>query len=255
MRTKRPRWLDVSVAIAVLPIAVAALRILLYSGGDPVLMKVLVDTLDIPTLILGTLLPLLPALLWLPLQPLILDASLARQLLGGKSRTLWIILVLVLVLIYLLIGPWPSTIEMLRNCVIGAATGAAIAYCWYVFKERRAGHRWLTALRVRLGWGVAPPVGRPIHVLIIPLVVLAAVFAMPLGMWLPLERVTTGSTPVLAYVLQNENDWATLMEEDKTVLRVPATSITERAICDQGEYESLITTWTGGAKTTPSVCD
>lgn len=87
-----------------------------------------------------------------------------------------------------------------------------------------------------------------------PLVVLAVIFAVPGGMWLPLERVTIGFSEVVAYVLENENGWATLMEEDKTIMRAPATAITERVVCDQGEYQSLLTIWAGGSEPTPQSC-
>jgi hypothetical protein len=44
----RGLWADFGVLAAVLPIGLAALRIVVYSGGDPTLMRVLIQTLNRP---------------------------------------------------------------------------------------------------------------------------------------------------------------------------------------------------------------
>lgn len=221
----------------------AALRIVLYSGGDPVLMKVLVETLDVTTLLLGTLLPLLPVLFWLALQPLIADASLARQLLekGVPRRRWWLGLVLLLAAFYLLVGPWPSTIQGFGYLALAMLAGALTVSLVAVIRARRAGVSWRDAVRIRLTWGRSPVVGDVSHLLLVPVLMVVLVFAMPQGFWLPRESITADGEAVTGYTLQSKDGWTTIMTEERAVVRYPSASVTVREVCDQGEYKSLMT--------------
>lgn len=252
----RPRWLDFGLLIAVVPIVLAAARIVLYSGGDPVLMRVLIETLNVTTLLLGTILPMLPLLFWLALQPLIADASLTRQLLTKRapSRNWWLLLLIAFPALYVLVGPWPDSLRGLAYLAGALALGACTVWVFGVLRERRRGARWRHALRVRLTWGRGPVTGDAAHVLIVPVVLLLVIFAVPRGFWLPLESVTVDSQEVRGYVLQVEDGWATVLTEDRGVERYPAASMTARDICDQGEYESLITVIAGGTAPPASGC-
>ncbi|TQJ30132.1 hypothetical protein [Microbacterium sp. SLBN-146] len=254
-KVARSRWLDVGVLVAVLPVAMAALRIVLYSGGDPVLMRVLIETLDVPTLLLGTLLPLLPLLFWLALQPLITDAPLTRQLLRrtAPNRNWWLVLIIALPLLYVLVGPWPDTIETILWFGGALALGALTVWGVGVFRWRRAGHPWRTALRVRVTIA-SQPLGSVTHLLLVSVVLIVVIFAMPRGFWLPLESITADGADLTGYVLQSEDGWTTVMTEGRAIERFPAASVTSRTVCDQGEYESLITVLVGGTAPLSSPC-
>lgn len=239
----RPRWLDFGILIATVPMALAALRIVLYSGGDPALMRVLVETLDVTTLLLGTILPILPALFWLAIQPLVVDMSLARQLLekGAPRRKWWIGLALTLILFYLLVGPWPETIQTFGHVLIGLAAAVVLVSAIALIRGRKSGLSWREAAKFRLHWRRDATLGKASHLLIAPVVVIGVILAMPEGFWLPRESITTAEQTTTGYVLETKEGWATVMTEERTILRIPAPSITARLVCDQGEYTSLIT--------------
>lgn len=255
-KAARSRWLDVGVLVAVLPVAMAALRIVLFSGGDPVLMRVLVETLDVPTLLLGTLLPLLPILFWLALQPLIMDAPLTRQLIqrNAPNRNWWLVLVIALPVLYLLLGPWPNTLETILWLCGAFALGALTVWALGVWLWRRAGHPWGKSLRSARVTLASNPVGSVAHVLLVPALLVVFIFAMPKAFWLPLESITADGSGLTGYVLQSEDGWTTVMTEDRAIERYPAAAVTSRTVCDQGEYESLITIISGGTAAHSSPC-
>jgi len=211
------------------------------------MMKVLVETLDLQTLLLGTLLPLIPALGWVALQPLIFDVALARELVGKTSpgRGLWITSIVVLVFAYLLLGPWPGTIYTVLLLGGGFALGAAVIYVLGVARALRAGAALHASIRTRLQFADSRPIGRTWHVVALPLIAVAVIFVVPGQMWLPLEKVVTADDTTTAYVLQDEGGWATLLNENRTVSRVQSSTITSRTICEQAQYESLLTIWSG----------
>jgi hypothetical protein len=254
-RTPRNRWLDTALLIALLPVTVAAVRIVLYSGGDPTLMRVLIETLDVTTLLLGTLLPIFPVALWLAFQPLLTDLPLARKLLTQKHpyRNWWLILIVALPVLYVLVGPWPTALTTLGWVVGAAAVGALSGWIIGVIRTHASGRTWRDSLRVRLTWG--DPVGSVSRLLIVPIVMIAVIFAVPRGFWLPLESVTAEDNQVTGYVLQTEDGWTTVMTEDRAVHRYPADAVTARTICDQGEYTSLITLIAGGSPPPASHCE
>lgn len=251
----RTRWLDAALLIALLPVTVAAVRIVLYSGGDPTLMRVLIETLDVTTLLLGTLLPMFPLALWVVVQPLIMDLPLARKLLTQKHpyRIWWLVLIIALPVLYVLVGPWPDALRTIGWVAIGLLIGTLALWIVGVVQTRASGRTWRASFRVRVGIGTTPLNGmKPL--LIAPIVLAVAILVIPRGFWLPLESVTTDSGQITGYVLQTENDWATVMTEDRAILRYPADSVEARVVCDQGQYTSLITLIAGGNPPASSTC-
>ena len=85
------RWLDVGIILAVAPIVVASLRVVIFTGGDPVLTQVLIENLDVRTLLLGSFFSILPAMAMVASSFLMVEKSLAGRLLGGdkKGRRRW----------------------------------------------------------------------------------------------------------------------------------------------------------------------
>lgn len=254
-RRTKSGWLNLGVAAAALPVAIAAFRILFYSGGDPVLMKVLVETLDVQTLILGTFLPLLPVLAWAMFQPLISNWSVVETLVGKtkRGRVRGFLLASALTALYLLLGSWPDSGRLIAYLFVGSLLGLAIARGFIVIGQRRAGQSWRKAFRTRVVRGdtfLELP-----HLLIAPILVLGLVLVAPTNMWLPLEDLTVGNDRLQAYVLQNEGGWMTLLEDGRDIRRVESEVVTERVVCDQGDYESLLLIWTGRTNLNPLACD
>jgi hypothetical protein len=252
----RGLWADFGVLAAVLPIGLAALRIVVYSGGDPTLMRVLIQTLNITTLLLGTVLPVLPMLFLLALQPLIADMSLARTLVsrGASRRRWWLLLILVLPVLYLLVGPWPTTLRTFGYGAGALALGVIVVWIIGVHRARRSHAPWRQALKVRVTFAKLPPVGRSSHVFLAPVFVVAVVLFMPQGSWLPLESIQVDQKQVDGYVLQIEDWWATLLTKDRVVERYPADLVTDRQVCDQGNYRSLATMISGVSGTVRTAC-
>ncbi len=241
--------MDVGVIVVIAPVTLAALRLLFFSGGDPVLLRVLISTLDVPTVVLGTLLPTMPVLLWALIQPFNQDPGTIEKALGGGRRARWLrrLLLFLVMAIYLAIGPWPTTAWAVGAVVAGAVLVALIWWVVSIVINRRAGRRWAVALRPP-AHGEYVSNGFPrwlIFALSAPLLV---VLVFPTGFWLPQEVITLKGDPaqrVSGYVLEQDSGWVTFLKSDREVLVVRAQAIEARDVCDQSRYDSLITLLAG----------
>lgn len=255
-KNQRSKWLDFGILLASVPILLASLRILIFSGGDPVLMKVLVETLDIQTLLLGTVLPVLPMVLVPILQPLIYDGGMARKLMGteSKQRLWWFLAVAILVSLFVLLGPYPSALRTVRNLTIAILAGVLSTYVLFSIRALIKKESLKGVLRSRFYWGSESSIFRPIHLLMGPVVFLTVVFAQPSTMWLPLEQMVVKGQSHNGYVLEESGNWVTMLGKDKSVMRAPSASISKRVVCDQGKHTSLLIIWFGDGDASVPKC-
>lgn len=119
--------------------------------------------------------------------------------------------------------------------------GVFVAYVAEIFIWKRAGKSWRDSLRFRVTLRGGPSVGNLRHMVLIPIVVLVVLMATPKGFWLPLEKIKVDNSHATGYILQSKDGWSTFMSEDRALYRFPTDAVTERQICGQGEYLSLVT--------------
>ncbi|WP_029151241.1 hypothetical protein [Microbacterium indicum] len=235
-------WTHAAILIAILPVVVAAIRVMLYSGGDPVVMKTLVETLNILTLLLGTFLPLLPLLVYFAFQMLMARTpAFNAAIRTAKGR----LALFAGAAFWLLLGPFPATVWLVGAVVFGLVTGWLLLR--YVKPWRRL-HEWMAP-----GPGKTPPTS-PAYITTI--VLLVTLLVVPQGMWLPLERVTrSGSADQFVYVLKDAEGWTTTITNNRSIDVFKSSEVTARVVCDQGQYASILTMMTGADPDTRDKCE
>lgn len=251
----RPRWVDVGVILAVTPILLAAIRVLLFSGGDPALFRVLVQTLNVPTVLLGTAIAILPVA---ALYPLVWFATEPSALLHF-ARAPWFgfafLAYVGVVLAYVTLGPWPAAGWM----ALLAAT-AFIAF-WLLRRFRhglRVYRRGLTlgsAFRAPTPMTVRPPTEAWKSSAWVLVGTLALGLVGLQSMWLPMEKIalTTGDE-MTGFVLEEKTEWTTVLTDQRAVYRIATDTVDARTVCDQGEFASLVMNWARSAPEDPPTC-
>lgn len=100
-------------------------------------------------------------------------------------------------------------------------------------RERKADRR---AKRERLRTRLSRYIPRTRSFLWLPPFVVFLVLTLSSQMWLPPELVNVGSRRVVAYVVDVEGSWTTLLREsDRSIVRVSAELVTGREICELEE--------------------
>ncbi|MDO8120647.1 hypothetical protein Q6346_04880 [Isoptericola sp. b490] len=202
----------------VLPIAIAAVRLLAYSAGDGALLLALVQTLNVTALVFGSILPSLGVIVVYAAWALILSPASVPSV-SPKARGPVINALAVATLVLL----WSTTFMTIG---VGAVMiGFALATRWL---DRRLAKRRLKDWR-----GFGDPIA------LFSIMVLLLMSADP--MWLPTESVEfRDGTKVTAVVLDASQDWATLVRvDDRQVLRLPARDLVARSVCNTTDYRSV----------------
>jgi len=230
------------------PITLATVRILLYSGGDATLLRVLIQTLDVPTVVLGSVLPLLPALFGSAIYLVIGDFSIAKRLFSGASRRRKIMVgavATISLLVWALLSSWSTVRGLIIAVLVGVGGSVGFWYAWFFYRSLSGGRTARDAGRdaAKTRFGLSEPVGKVSHLILVPALTLAIALAIPFGMWLPQERVTvkngSASLSFTGYVLKTDETWTTVLSADKHVGVWRSTDVVEREVCDQFQHESL----------------
>lgn len=246
--TNRRLLLDIGVWVAAIPLLAAAARILLYSGGDQTLLRVLIQTLDVVTVLLGTLLPMLPLLVGAALLPVIVDVAFARHLLtdGSKTRRRLVTITLIVALTFwITLSPWAGVRGTFTSAAIGIFVGIVIAYVFPFYfalsRGRTVRESVASASKTRLIPRIPADLGQNRQMILAPTIAVIVLFAFPSGMWLPRENVSTPAGETTGYVLSSTEVWTTILDVDKRVVIVKSEDVISREVCGQGSHESLAT--------------
>ncbi|TPX05551.1 hypothetical protein FJ656_05920 [Schumannella luteola] len=219
--------LDTALLIAIVPLAAAAVRIWMYSGGDTSLFLVLLRTLDIPAVLVGTMVSLVPALVGVAVVVLVTDSKARVRALRTIARhpgaTSIAVPIAALVLLY------TTSWTLLLGLLALAAALLGLAFGW-----RAAKRRW-----PRIAEGRAGP-----DSMATVMAVVIGVLISPKNMWLPIEQIELADSPsVVAYVLQADSDWTTLLTDERAVAIVPSSLVLSRTICSS-DSPGTFATWT-----------
>ncbi|MGC4885971.1 hypothetical protein [Micromonospora sp. DT227] len=231
-RWSEHRAAQAGLIITIVPIALAALRLYVVSGGDDVVLKSLASTLSIQALILGTYLVTLPIIFmaasWMAVEWL--GRSDERHPLAIKAWAMLTILsvsALLLPVGFAIIGIVPMIARLIR--AHGSRTRVAGVQAASARREprkkRRTPRRPGLARRVYLAVSAGP---------VVAFWAVALIFIFGAGMWLPSQAVLLKgrSYPAVAYVLNQADGQTTLLFKDPAVVRTVATAdIEARVAC------------------------
>ncbi|UVO12243.1 hypothetical protein NM962_20580 [Mycobacterium sp. SVM_VP21] len=209
------------------PIVFAALRVLVVSHGDPETLRALVQNLNVPALVLATVLPFgavisVGFVIFLACR---LRSSNKPPINGGPL----LLLISAVISVFLLVYAMP----MWHVC-------AAATICGIIGVIMLIGK--VINCRAQKGDENGTP-----NVLVMLLVVVAilGVLFSPIiyllggvGMWLPQERIEAANTEVSpVYVLSSDDNWTSYMDENRKVHLVTTSDITSRdAVGSSGSW-------------------
>jgi hypothetical protein len=219
---------DIALVIAVVPVAGAAVRIWMYSGGDISLFLVLLRTLNVPAVLIGTCVLMIPPLLIVLLVSMLTDRAARSRITGWLAQNPWatgVMLPIVFVVAAYTID-WRILVF-----VAGISTAALAIYAIRsVAKRRRAKSGPVRAVRRVRG-------ADPIAVL---LSVLAVFLVTPGNMWLPLETLSIeGDEARVGFVLESTAEWTTILTEEREVQIVATSTLESRSVCSTSNAGTL----------------
>lgn len=222
---------DIALFIAVSPLIAAAVRIWLYSGGDVSIFLLLLRTLDIPVVLMATLVIMIPTAIVVMLWVILTDWKARDYIANWIEQHRWAILLLPLVLFVLIYTAGPLLLLSLLMIILSTVFYVAIGRFWPWGKKH------ITDIVIaKRGDHYGPDS-------IVTIVGLLIIFLIiPHNMWLPLERVKINPDKQYhAYVLESNAEWTTLLTPEKSVLIVPTHSVKARELCRAAANLTLAT--------------
>ena len=243
--TTRTRF-DIALLIAIVPIAAATIRIWMYSGGDIALFLVLLRTINIPAVLVGTAVLLVPSLLLVGLVMILFDRKARAWIKARFARNSWTITVAFpvvgIVIGYTISWPYFVWLVIISACAVG-----------YFFIRRFWQKRKVTkkTTNKKSFFGSTGP-----DSFIVLLSVVASFLVTPGNIWLPLEQVTiTGRESSIGYVLESTSDWTTVLTKERTLSIIATSDLESRQLCDTHNPGTIaLSMQKGGLKGGPD-CD
>lgn len=219
--------------LALVPVAAAAIRVWLFSAGDTSLFLLLLRTIDITTVLVGTSLLLVPIVILVGAMAFGMDPRVRAWVTkGARSRAVFGVIFGFLGLAALTL-PWRFLLTALGLGVIA--------------------HLGTRLLNEGIAWGVrlagmSPKRTKDPNPINDSSTIVAAstlLFLVASGsMWLPLEFVTlTDETSRVAYVLESDREWTTLLTLDREVSIVATEDVEQRLVCKRMTERSFLMTF------------
>lgn len=203
------------VVISALSIVVAGMKVLVVSQGNAEVLKTLVQTLNIPSLVTATILPIMPNILIIALL-MIADDQFSKPKDKRITHSEWLTTPILLIALSLTLF---VPILLLATYVLLFIFIQAKRY-----SARRRG-------MILAGVSFAQMIYYPLFLAIVS----------GSSVWLPQENVALEKEEVQsAYVLASDVRWTTLMYYKGTVDTVPTPTIVSRQPCDRANPNSII---------------
>lgn len=217
--------------LAIAPVLLAAVRLIILSRGDPVLLSALAQSLDVPTVLLGGIVPSL-GIAW----SYGLFVVIANREITPVFDT-WI----------RGLRPVPMTLFMVFQAVVILTTPLRDALVFLALPAVGLLYRWSSSAMDKRGLKYSPAD--------VPAVVATALIVGLIAWppWLPAEALTfSDGTQQTAYVTATSAGWTTLVDtKSRAVSRVPADSIVAREVCGAGRGRTLLNVVSGGSPQLP----
>lgn len=221
---KRRLSLNAALWIAAVPVALAAVRVFMFSRGDTTILRVLLETLQIVPVLMAT------TLLILPWAFFILGAIL---LMNGSARSaLWQLRVRFppLILVLYVLGIVVIYTSPIYWAILNAIVYALLLTVVLLGRVDRAWAKRVVRFANILDNSDLP--GNIVGIAIIPLLI--STLTTWDSFWLPRENLTVSAQVNDGYVLAEDAEWTTILTSERAVLRVRSDTITKRVVCDQG---------------------
>jgi len=248
--TKRSHF-DIALIIALAPVLAAAIRIWLYSGGDSATFLVLLRTINIPAVLIGTGLLFIPYLLTFIAVALVADQK-ARQwgkrLFSRNPGAVTIVVPIALVTV-LYTTPWPTLAWIAAIVTIALI----IALIRLVYAKRRNVIKSTSDEKLQVARKRTRYAFDSVTVLF-TLIFLYSVTQT--NMWLPLEQVRIQNEATRnGYVLESTSDWTTILTFNHTLDIVKTADVESRTACNSTNAGTVAMFMQGGGLENTVDCD
>ena len=214
-----------AVALAALvPVVLATARLIAFSGGDLALLSTLVQTLDVPAVLIGSIAPALAWVLGFALFVVIANRHItpAATRWFGQANPLARLVVLLWFMLAVFATPWPAVSMLIVLPLAG----------WL--------YRWVTGLWDRRSGYV------PADVVAVVTSMVLTFLVTPVA-WMPAEIVTYADERTESvYVAEDSNGWVTTISvETHRVEKVPSSELVSRQVCNPAPSRSLLALTSG----------
>jgi hypothetical protein len=188
----RKRITNLALIVAVAPVVAAAIRIWLYSGGDSGLFLTLLRTINVPAILIGTSILIIPSLMIIGAFALVTDRNartqIAKRLPENKAMETIVGPIVIIVLVYT--TPWVYLVMVLLVLAVAVAA-------FFANRAWRKRHP-VDPAKERF-WDRFDSIPMLLSVVVLFLVSQSS-------MWLPLERVAIDQTVRVGYVLESTGE-------------------------------------------------
>ncbi|HET6774772.1 MAG TPA: hypothetical protein VFH36_15760 [Acidimicrobiales bacterium] len=197
-----------TVFVSLVPIVIVVLRVARVSNFETTTARGVLESLSLVQIVAGTLLPLVPTVLFVSALALSVYAFRERTPLARASRVVAPLVALFCIALF----PWGIL------ALLVAVTLVVVAIEWGIARHRST--RFLASFN--LNWFLAVGV----------LLIVGQLFVYG-TMWLPADRIhRRGGATTVGYVLDSGIVWTTvLVDSNRTIRRVPTDSIQRRVVC------------------------
>lgn len=236
-------WRESALVIALVPMIASAIRIWMLSGGDKTLFFVLLRGLNIPALLIGTVVSMLPTVLIIGFWVMITDKQARSEL------NLWANRLPASNHIFI---PLLALIVLFTTTLSTALTLAGMAAFFTAVHFIRRGYFKRKARKNSVGTDVRKPSRSP-DFLPSFVVVIFMFLLLPSNIWLPAEQLTTSSNgEINGYVLESDITWTTVLTTDRHLVTLATPQILTRSVCADSEPRTLANLYQkGGIKGGP----
>lgn len=193
----------------VVPLSVATIRILYASDGNPETLRALVTNIEILPLVLGTILPILPGVVFL-ISLEVIDWYFTKRKQDRPTIPTWVAFA----------WPYPVLVSIFLTPIFQLVLYASTAGVISLFRRRSGMNYGRHAVKYRTVYsGVAG------------LVILQALFA-PSSIWLPTEKIQIREEESMSgYVLSSDVRWTSFLGMRGTVEIFPTIDVVSRTPC------------------------
>jgi hypothetical protein len=217
-------WLGKNVVfvLTALPFLIAAARVVLFAGGDQALLTTLLQTINVPAIILGSVVPAGLLILMFAAYLAIADPKVwpAMVALARRSPAVAVYVLPPLLIVIVAMSSYDAALA------IAAGLGlAGLARLLWTRWSRKRGKTWRGWVEDSTAFTVFLVVG--------------LLTAGP--MWLPSESVTTSDGAArMGYVLSADGEWTTVLTNDRVVLRLASSDVVAREVCNESHPATLM---------------
>lgn len=201
----------------------------MYAGGDISLFLILLRTLDIPTVIIGTITLAIPYILMIIFLIFLTDYKARKKIIDKLSAYSWVAAIGIPAVATIMLYTAPIPVIFYWTFVL--LVGVAYALLKSIRIRRYPDGLMSKFSKVGSAW--------PKDWISTVFSVAATFLIIQSNMWLPLERISFSSKKEVGYVLQVTSEWTTLLTKNRGTVVIATKDIATREVCKVANVNTI----------------